>query len=90
VIIGMLPDQTYDVRQVTMPPASTLFVFSDGAYEIETKNGDQWDLDKFVPVLTAASTPGITEPERVYQAIRTVAKAGPLDDDFSLVALTFV
>jgi len=71
-------------------PASTLFLFSDGAYEIETKKGEQWDLDAFVPVLTAASTPGITEPERVYQTIRTVVKAEPLEDDFSLVALTFV
>lgn len=90
VMIGMLPDQTYDVQHATMPPASTLFVFSDGAYEIETKNDEQWDLDRFLPVLTAPSVPGITEPERVYQAIRAVAKAGPLEDDFSLMALTFL
>jgi serine phosphatase RsbU (regulator of sigma subunit) len=89
LMIGMLPLQTYDVQQVSVPPASTLFVFSDGAYEIETKDGEQWDLDAFVRVLTAASTPGITEPERAYQAIRAVVRAGPLEDDFSLVALTF-
>jgi serine phosphatase RsbU (regulator of sigma subunit) len=89
LMIGMLPLQTYDVQQVSVPPASTLFVFSDGAYEIETKDGEQWDLDAFVRVLTAASTPGITEPERAYQAIRAVVRDGPLEDDFSLVALTF-
>lgn len=89
VMIGMLPDQTYEVQHVTMPTGSTLFVFSDGAYEIETKNDERWDLDNFLPVLTAPSVPGTTEPERVYQAIREVVKAGPLDDDFSLMALTF-
>ena len=40
-------------------------------------------------LLSAAAVPGATEPERVYQVIRQVAKAGPLDDDFSLMALTF-
>ena len=33
--------------------------------------------------------PGMTEPKRVYQKVRAAAKPGPLDDDFSLIALTF-
>ena len=37
MMIGMLPDQTYEVRHTTVPPGSTLFLFSDGAYEILTK-----------------------------------------------------
>jgi hypothetical protein len=35
------------------------------------------------------AVPGVTEPNRVYQKVREAAKAGPLDDDFSLIALTF-
>lgn len=89
VMIGMLPDQTYEVQDVTVPPGSTLFVFSDGAYEIVTRSGERTDIEEFLPLLTAPSVPGTTEPERVYQAIRQVAKPGPLDDDFSLMALTF-
>ena len=89
VMIGMLPDQTYDVRHATVPPGSTLFLFSDGAYEIETKTDERWDLANFLPLLLAPSVPGTTETDRVYQTVKQVAKAGPLDDDFSLVALTF-
>jgi sigma-B regulation protein RsbU (phosphoserine phosphatase) len=89
VMIGMLPDQTYDVENIEVPAGHTLFVFSDGAYEIVTKEGVRTDFDEFLPLLTAPSVPGTTEPERVYQVIRQVAKAGPLDDDFSLMALTF-
>ena len=86
VMIGMLPDQEYDVKQQVMAPGSTVFVFSDGAYEIVTKNEERWDLENFLPLLLQPAVPGQTEPERIYQAIKTVAKAGPLDDDFSLVA----
>ena len=35
------------------------------------------------------AVPGTTEPERVYQEVRQAAEPGPLDDDFSLMALTF-
>lgn len=89
MMIGMMPDQTYEVARTTLPPGSTLFVFSDGAYEIVTKSGERTDIEEFLPLLTAPTVPGTTEPERVYQAIKQVAKAGPLDDDFSLMALTF-
>lgn len=89
VMIGMLPDQTYEVQHTTVPLGSTLFLFSDGAYEIEAKNEGRWDLENFLPLLMAPAVPGTTEPNRVYQAVKQAAKSGPLDDDFSLVALTF-
>jgi hypothetical protein len=42
-----------------------------------------------VPLLTAPPVPGKTDPDRVYQSVRQVAAPGPLEDDFSLVAVTF-
>lgn len=90
MMIGMMPDQTYEVAQVTVPPGSTLFVFSDGAYEILTKDGDRWELENFLPLLTAPSVSHVAEPDRVYQAIKEVVKPGPLDDDLSLLSLTFI
>ena len=35
------------------------------------------------------SAPDQSEPERVYQAVKQVAAAGPLEDDFSMMSLTF-
>jgi hypothetical protein len=32
--------------------------------------------------------PGLTEPDRLYKAVRSVARSGPLDDDFSVVVAT--
>ena len=89
LMIGMLPDQTYESQQTTVPPGSTLFLFSDGVYEIVTKTEERWDLENFLPLLMEPAVPGTTEPDRVYQAVKQAAKSGPLDDDFSLVALTF-
>jgi hypothetical protein len=35
------------------------------------------------------AVPGTSEPDRVYQAVKKAAAPGPLEDDFSLVAITF-
>jgi serine phosphatase RsbU (regulator of sigma subunit) len=68
---------------------STLFLFSDGAYEILTRDEERWELENLLPLLMEPAVPGVTEPNRVYRKVREAAKAGPLDDDFSLIALTF-
>jgi sigma-B regulation protein RsbU (phosphoserine phosphatase) len=89
LMIGLLPTQSYDVQHATVPEDSTLFLFSDGAYEIVTKTDERWELSNFLPLLKEASVPGTPEPDRVYQAVKKAAALGPLEDDFSLVAVTF-
>jgi serine phosphatase RsbU (regulator of sigma subunit) len=89
LMIGLLPDQTYDVHETTVPAGSTLYVFSDGAYEIVTKTDDRWELSNFTPLLIEPAVPGLAEPDRVYQAVKQAAAPGPLEDDFSLMAMTF-
>jgi serine phosphatase RsbU (regulator of sigma subunit) len=89
LMIGMLPDQTYEVAHTTVPPGSTLFVFSDGAYEILTKDDQRWELENFVPLIMQPAVPGVTEPDRLYQAVKQVAKPGPLEVDCSIVAFRF-
>ena len=89
MMIGMLPNQSYDVQQTTVAPGSTLYLFSDGAYEIVTKDDQRWELSDFLPLLTAPAVPGVSEPDRVYRTVKQAAASGPLEDDFSLLAITF-
>ena len=71
-----------------------MYLFSDGLYEIVTKDQQRWALTDLLPLLLggAADAPDVakvTEAERVYNAVRAVAAPGPLDDDVSLVVVTF-
>lgn len=87
--IGLAPDWPYRRAEVTIPPGARLHLFSDGAFELVTADGRELGIGDFLPVLTAAPMPGIAEPERLWRAVRTAARPGPLDDDVSLVALDF-
>jgi len=89
LMIGAMPDVTYEVQQTTIPAGSSLYLFSDGAFEIEMKDDQRWTMADFLPLLLQPSRPGVTEAERVYQLVRGAARPGPLDDDFSLMVVSF-
>jgi sigma-B regulation protein RsbU (phosphoserine phosphatase) len=63
LMIGILPDQAYEVQETAVPPGSRLFLFSDGAYEIVTKDQQRWSLG--IPAAPArAGGSGSTRNER--------------------------
>jgi sigma-B regulation protein RsbU (phosphoserine phosphatase) len=87
--VGMLPDSAFVADSVHVDPRSTLYIFSDGVFEIVTAEGPRWELDDFVPLLTAPVIPGLRESERLHQGVQRVARRGPFDDDFSLLVVAF-
>ena len=90
IIVGALPDQPYQSQTTFLPAGSSLYVFSDGVCEVATKDGQMRGLSDLVPLLAQKPLPGLTEPERLYRAVNdTAATPGELDDDFSLMVLTF-
>ncbi len=89
LVIGAMPGLSFTAASTQVAPGSTLYVFSDGVFEVSTQQGTQWGLPDFLPLLTAPTLPGSTEPERLHQAVRQIAKPGPLEDDFSLLTVTF-
>lgn len=90
LMIGALPEAKFIADSVEVQPGSVLYVFSDGVFEVVTKEGTQWGLRDFLPLLRHPAVPGIGEPERLYRAVQDVARPGALDDDFSMLVVTFV
>ena len=88
-MIGAAPGRTYKADAVTVPPGASIYIFSDGVFEIIAKDGKQWGLGDFTPLLQQPPTPGLTESERLLRAVREAAKPGEFDDDFTMVVMTF-
>ncbi len=88
--VGLAPDWPYRRAEVVVPPGARLHLFSDGAFEVITPDGLQLTIGDFLPVLAAPPVHGLAEPERLWRAVRNASRAGPLDDDVSLVTLDFV
>ena len=88
-LIGADPATTFRVDRVTVPQGASLYLFSDGVFEIVTKDGIEWSLSDFLPLLPQPVVPGMGECQRLYRDVRKQAQFGGLDDDFTLLVLTF-
>ena len=90
LVIGAMPEARFVAAQVQVPPGGQLHVFSDGVFEIITKTGQQWDLPDLLPLLQAAPHDSPQQAAWLHQAVTQVARDGPLDDDFSVMIVTFL
>jgi serine phosphatase RsbU (regulator of sigma subunit) len=90
LIIGATTELEFQSGSVEVPPGSRLYVFSDGVFEIEAKDGEQWHLDHVLPLIMQPPVEGVSEPERLLRAIRAHAKSPDFDDDFTVVVATFL
>lgn len=89
VIIGAMPAMNFTHACVEVPPSSSIYLFSDGVFEIVDLDGKQWDISDFVTLMLESGRDGETEPQRLYKAVSTQARSSTFDDDFSLLVVTF-
>jgi sigma-B regulation protein RsbU (phosphoserine phosphatase) len=87
-VIGACADVTFTAAEVAVPEGSSLYLFSDGVFEILTKDR-QWHLSDFVPLLLQPALPGKSECRRLCEAVRAARLSNRGDDDFSLLVVTF-
>ena len=88
LVIGAMADAVFDSAQTQLQAGDRLFLFSDGVFEIVTSEGQTWTLDEFLPLLGVPGPQGVSQPEHLFQVVRGLARPGPLDDDFSILALS--
>lgn len=87
--IGMMRGIRYKSAEVAVPAGALLYLYSDGAYEVVTKAGEEWRVDDFIAVLERGPQAGLSETARVERDVRAVMQGTVFDDDFSLLVLRF-
>jgi len=85
--VGFTEGRAFKGASTTVPPGGALHLFSDGVFEIVDEAGQHWNLETLAALLPGVSDEG--GPRRLYDKVRSVAKGGRLDDDFSSILLRF-
>jgi sigma-B regulation protein RsbU (phosphoserine phosphatase) len=87
--VGMFPDADYvdECCEVTAP--STLYIFSDGIYEINQPDGTVWGLEPFVELLADCRNKNVCNLDQVLHFLQTVNPKDYFDDDLSLLEIHF-
>ncbi|MEH2312635.1 MAG: SpoIIE family protein phosphatase [Nostoc sp.] len=87
--IGFLADVKFEDAILEIEENSTLYIFSDGAYEINQPDGKIWGIDAFIDLLTEYSLKDTCNLNQLLAKILTLNAQDNLDDDLSLVKVNF-
>jgi sigma-B regulation protein RsbU (phosphoserine phosphatase) len=88
VLIGMMSDYPYKQGTARYEPGSSLYLFSDGVFEIESEGAPEWSLDKFLSLFTLPPQPGAPESRRIFETVKAQTGRDAFEDDFTLVIAT--
>ena len=87
--IGGMEDSTYVSGTASLPGPARLFLFSDGAYEVDRKDGAMWTLEELGEYLTPHPLDGSAEIDSLYGFLQELHGQETLDDDFSILKVSF-
>jgi phosphoserine phosphatase RsbU/P len=88
LIVGVMEDVPYGSQSVVVPEGSTLLVLCDGCFEIRSTDGVEGTFEDFERFMRGAGTrpSGLSD---LFDWARQRHGEGPLDDDFSVVRVSF-
>ena len=87
--VGMFPDAPYVDNCCDVEDLSTLYIFSDGVYEIHQPDGNIWGLDPFIDLFAAYNGASADQLELVLNYIQNLNAKAVFDDDWSLLKVNF-
>jgi sigma-B regulation protein RsbU (phosphoserine phosphatase) len=89
MVLGGMSGTTYRTQSKPLPPGSSLFMLSDGVYEINQQDGNMWTFGEFSKFMGGVASSGKPEIDELAEHVQGMHGAGPLEDDFSIVKLQF-
>lgn len=89
--VGFFPDVEYTSSEISVPPDSRLYIFSDGIFEVSQENGKIWGVVNFFDLLKEKfAIDEEVNANLVLQKIRTETPTAKFDDDVSLLKIDFL
>ncbi len=87
--VGMFPDAEYTNGFCNIEEYSSLYVFSDGAYEIHLSNGTIWDLEAFIELLKNCQNFSECNLNKILNYLLDLNPKDSFDDDLSILQINF-
>lgn len=87
--VGMLLEAEYVDDSCEVSEASSLYIFSDGIYEIHQPDGNIWGLDSFVKLLGECRIDSSCNLNSILEGVDTLNPKDFFDDDLSLLEINF-
>ncbi len=88
--IGMFSEATYQDSYCLIKPQSTLYLFSDGVYELKQAGGNIWGLNNFIEVLKQYKNQSEAHLAQILDEVKLHNLTYRFEDDLSLMQIDFL
>ena len=89
VPVGMFPDIKYVDACCDIAQNSSLYVFSDGIYEVEPQANSHWGIERLIELLKKYKKTPERDLKRLLQYVRTWHPNFQFEDDLSILEIDF-
>ncbi len=87
--VGMFPEAKYVDASCNINKSSSLYIFSDGAYEITKSDGTLWSLDAFIQILVSLQHTIDRQLDDILNYLIALNSKEAFDDDLSILQINF-
>lgn len=88
-LIGIKPNTEFETQTLGLNPCAKMYLYSDGAYEIDLQNGGIWELDDFIKFICDLP-PDTSVMDSLLNRIQSLQGFDQLADDFSIVEIDWL
>ena len=88
-MVGVMPNSHFHTKHIAVPQKSRLYLYSDGAYEVTTPQGSMLDLEGLQEIVARVSKTDGPQTAEILRLIREAHGKTELQDDLSLLEVTF-
>ncbi|MBH8560975.1 SpoIIE family protein phosphatase [Nostoc sp. CENA67] len=87
--VGMFPEAKYVDAFCHVEKYSSLYIFSDGVYEITKSDGTLWSLDAFIHILVSLQHTVDYQLDQILNYLIALNSKEAFDDDLSILQIKF-
>ena len=88
-IIGAFDGQDFDCESVDVGSYGTLYLYSDGVFEVSCTNGEMWKFEEFIEFMGRRRRIEESAIDALVEHTRTLSGQDHWDDDFSIIEIQF-
>jgi sigma-B regulation protein RsbU (phosphoserine phosphatase) len=87
--IGLTPGAAYACETITVPGNTRLYLFSDGAFEVQRPDGTMTTFEDLLDFIKRPGMDSKTDLDLLFQHLAQIRGDGTLEDDFSIIRFRF-
>jgi sigma-B regulation protein RsbU (phosphoserine phosphatase) len=88
-VIGGMSEGTFQKKECLVGQRNTLYIFSDGVYEVEKSDGSMWRFQEFTDFMSNVKANDQSILDRLYNYAKNLGNSENFEDDFTIVEVAF-